>query len=141
MRALALSREGWPQKDIAAALGVSKGAVSQWLARARDGGAEALRARPAPGRPPQLTSEQRAAIPDLLLAGAETRIRVLDVVSLHRRGLTPVEILDSYDHLTLAQVHAALAFYYDHKAEVDAQFSDVRRREEEIRERHPGLAR
>jgi len=72
IRALALSRQGWLQKDIAAALGVSKGAVSQWLARARDGGDEALRTRPPPGRPPQLTPEQRSAIPDLLLAGAET---------------------------------------------------------------------
>jgi transposase len=37
-RAWALKHEGWPQKDIATALGVSEGAVSQWLKRAREGG-------------------------------------------------------------------------------------------------------
>ena len=36
-RAWALKHEGWPQKDIATALGVSEGAVSQWLKRAREG--------------------------------------------------------------------------------------------------------
>jgi transcriptional regulator with XRE-family HTH domain len=34
---------GWKQKDIAEALGVTKGAVSQWLKRAREGGIDALR--------------------------------------------------------------------------------------------------
>jgi predicted transcriptional regulator len=34
-RAWELSEQGWKQKDIAEALGVSKGAVSQWLKRAR----------------------------------------------------------------------------------------------------------
>lgn len=71
MRGLALSREGWSQKDIAAALGVSKGAVSQWLSRAKEQGEEALRARYSPGAPPRLSPEQRAALPDLLCAGAE----------------------------------------------------------------------
>ncbi|MCA1854173.1 MAG: helix-turn-helix domain-containing protein [Beggiatoa sp.] len=35
MRALELKRQGWKQRDIASALDVSKGAVSQWLAAAR----------------------------------------------------------------------------------------------------------
>ena len=42
MRALELHRQGWLQRDIAAALGASKGAVSQWLFAARDAGPEAL---------------------------------------------------------------------------------------------------
>ena len=37
-RAWALKQQGWLQKDIAAALGVSEGAVSQWLKRAREAG-------------------------------------------------------------------------------------------------------
>jgi len=45
-RAWALKQDGWPQKDIATALGVSEGAVSQWLKRAREhGGVEALTRR------------------------------------------------------------------------------------------------
>ena len=35
LRAWELSQEGWPQQRIAEALGVSKGAVSQWLSRTR----------------------------------------------------------------------------------------------------------
>jgi transposase len=49
-RAVALKASGWKQRDIAAALGVTEGAVSQWLRRAAEGGgAEALRRRKAPG--------------------------------------------------------------------------------------------
>src|SRR2546421_699633 len=42
-RAWKLKEEGWPQKDIAAALGVSEGAVSHWVKRGREGGEEALK--------------------------------------------------------------------------------------------------
>ena len=42
MRALELKHLGWKQRDIAAALGVTEGAVSQWLAAARRGGPDAV---------------------------------------------------------------------------------------------------
>jgi transposase len=71
LRAWALARRGWTQQAIADALGVTPGAVSQWLARGRAGGITALRRRPAPGPPPKLTEAQRAALPALLAAGAE----------------------------------------------------------------------
>src|SRR5260221_14057914 len=70
-RAWELHQQGWWQKDIAAALGVSRAAVCQWLNRRREGGAEALRTRPLPGRAPRLTAEQRAQLPALLARGAE----------------------------------------------------------------------
>jgi hypothetical protein len=35
-------------------------------------------------------------------------------------GLTPDEIVDGFPQLSLAKVHAALAYYWDHKAEIDA---------------------
>ena len=38
LRAFELKQKGWSQQRIAEALGVSKGAVSQWMKRARDGG-------------------------------------------------------------------------------------------------------
>jgi predicted transcriptional regulator len=41
LRAWELSQSGWRQKDIAAALGVTKSAVSQWLTRAAQEGPEA----------------------------------------------------------------------------------------------------
>ena len=64
-------QQGWSQRQIAAALGVSEGAVSQWMARAREGGPEALRQRPRPGAPRRLTTEQLARLPALLHQGAE----------------------------------------------------------------------
>ena len=66
-----LKRRGWYQRDIAEALDVSEVAVSRWLARARDGGPEALRARPAPGRPPRLSPAQKRSIPEFLWHGPE----------------------------------------------------------------------
>lgn len=37
-RAWTLCQAGWAQKDIAEALGVTKGAISQWLKRGREVG-------------------------------------------------------------------------------------------------------
>jgi len=70
-RAFELSQLGWKQKDVAAALGVTKGAVSQWLKWVRQGGIEALRRRKAPGAPLKLTSQQRSHLPQLLAQGAQ----------------------------------------------------------------------
>jgi transposase len=72
LRALELKQQGWSQQRIAEALGVSKGAVSQWMKRARDGGGvEALKRRPAPGARPRLSEQQRHKVPELLAQGAE----------------------------------------------------------------------
>ena len=70
-RAWKLKEEGWSQQDIATALGVSEGAVSQWIKRGREGGMEALKAHPPTGVSPRVTVEQKAQIPALLAKGAE----------------------------------------------------------------------
>lgn len=52
-----------------------------------------------------------------------TRIAVVDIVALLHRGMRPEEMLDYYMRpLTLAQVHAALTYYYDHTEEIEAYF-------------------
>jgi transposase len=72
LRAWALKEAGWKQKDIAAALGVTEGAVSHWLRRGREGGGvAALRRRTSPGAPSRLRPEQREQIPALLARGPE----------------------------------------------------------------------
>jgi transposase len=71
LQAYALKQKGWKQTAIAEALGVTPGAVSQWLHTVGDKGATALLARPHTGRPPELTREQKNQIPDLLSHGAE----------------------------------------------------------------------
>jgi uncharacterized protein (DUF433 family) len=59
------------------------------------------------------------------------RIRVMDIVVWHeRRGLCPEEIVNSFPGLTLADVYAALAYYFDNRAEIEADF----RKEEEVAE-------
>jgi transposase len=70
-RALQLKEQGWYQRDIAEALGVSEDSVSRWLVRARDGGPEALLARSSPGHPPKLSSAQKRLIPEFLWHGPE----------------------------------------------------------------------
>jgi transposase len=71
LRALLLKQQGWSQRDIGDALGVSEETVSRWLASARDGGPEALLARSSPGRPPKLSSAQKRLIPEFLWHGPE----------------------------------------------------------------------
>src|SRR5260370_7969064 len=71
MQAWKLHEQGWKQKDIATALGVTEGAVSQWFKKAKEQGVEALKHQPPPGATPKLSAEQRAQIPSLLRQGAE----------------------------------------------------------------------
>jgi transposase len=89
LQAWHLKQQGWPQRQIAEALGVSAGAVSQWMTRARQGGPAALRARPSPGAPRRLTSAQLTRLATLLERGPEaygfrgriwTRKRVAEVM-------------------------------------------------------------
>lgn len=56
------------------------------------------------------------------------RIRVLDVVlQCEPGGLTPQEFVAQFPGVTLADVHAALAYAYDHPNEIEA---DLRRGQE-----------
>ncbi len=71
LRAWELHQQRWKQKDIAAALGVTPGAVSQWLARGRAGGVERLRRQPPPGAQPRLSPDQLTELRGLLAQGAE----------------------------------------------------------------------
>jgi transposase len=89
LQAWHLVQKGWPQPQLAEALGGSAAAVSQWLKRARQDGPQALRRRPPPGAPRRLTPEPLARLPDLLRRGPEaygvrgqlwTRKRVAEVI-------------------------------------------------------------
>lgn len=49
------------------------------------------------------------------------RIRVSDIAGMYeRRGMSADEIVDQLPGITLADVHAAMAYYYDHRDEVEA---------------------
>ena len=71
-RSWELQKKGWTQQRIAEALGVTQGAVSQWLKRAEEGGVEKLRNRKRSGAPSRLTPSQKLELPKLLSKGAES---------------------------------------------------------------------
>ena len=70
LRAWELHQQGWKQQDIAAALGVTQGAVRQWIKRGTTGGMAGLRRRTAPGSTPRLTADQRQQLRVALAKGA-----------------------------------------------------------------------
>lgn len=53
-----------------------------------------------------------------------TRVRVQDVVAFSINGGWSAEQIAEEVDVTPAQVYAALSYYYDHQAEIDAQIAD-----------------
>ncbi|MBI4179380.1 IS630 family transposase [bacterium] len=69
-RAVALLEKGLGVREVARQIGCSPASVSRWQADVRARGPDALRPKPAPGRPPRITVGQRARLLKLLLKGA-----------------------------------------------------------------------
>jgi uncharacterized protein (DUF433 family) len=68
------------------------------------------------------------------------RVRVLDVVVWHEhQGMTPDEIVSHIPTLTLADVHAALAYYFDHIDEIQQEMRAEREFSEEFRRNNPSV--
>ena len=61
-----------------------------------------------------------------------TRIRVMDIVGLKDQSYSAEKMLEAYPSLSLAQVHAALSYYYQNPDEIAASFDEDRRIAEEI---------
>lgn len=59
---------------------------------------------------------------------ANSRVSLDPAVNAFNRGETAAEVQDSFPSLTLADVHAAIAFYLNNKAEIDGYLA---RREKE----------
>src|SRR6185295_4463457 len=57
---------------------------------------------------------------------AGTRVRVMDIVGAYKSGLTDEQLREHFSTrpLTLSEIHAALAYYYDHQEEIDAAFGE-----------------
>lgn len=55
---------------------------------------------------------------------AGTRVSVQQIATLHKEGLGPTDILNEYAFLNLAQIYAALAYYYANQAEIKAYLAD-----------------
>jgi transposase len=71
LRAIGLLKGGYQPVDVAHMLGVDRRSVRRWNASHRHEGTQALRARPAPGRPPKLNREAKEKLERALLKGAK----------------------------------------------------------------------
>lgn len=61
-----------------------------------------------------------------------TKVKVIEIaLDKLAHGSSPEEMHFQYPHLSLAQIHAALAWYYEHQSELDAE---IQRRWQEVNE-------
>ena len=75
MRAVAQVEAGAHPEDVALTLGLHRKTVYGWLAKYRQGGTDALRAKPIAGRPPKLSGEQIARLYALIVGRDPDRWR------------------------------------------------------------------
>jgi len=57
-----------------------------------------------------------------------TRIRVQDIAIWTEQGMSADEIVTDFPHLTLAGVYSALAYYHDHRDEIEQQIREAEER-------------
>lgn len=55
---------------------------------------------------------------------AGTGVSVSRIVGWHNLGLSPEEIVAKMEHLSLAQLHAALAYYHANREEIDRDIAN-----------------
>lgn len=71
-----------------------------------------------------------------------TSTKVIDIaVRYEFGGMTPDEIIEQFPHLTLAQVHDALSYYYENKPELDERCRNDQVLVDEIRKYYPSRLR
>jgi uncharacterized protein (DUF433 family) len=73
------------------------------------------------------------------IAGTSLEVTVIAIAKIVH-GQTPEEIAADYN-LSLPQVYAALAYYYDHKEEIDATIQERRKLAQEMKEKRVGSRR
>jgi transposase len=72
LRAIDQVEAGVHPEDVATTLGMHRKTVYKWLAKSREGGRDALRAKPVPGRPPRLNGPQMRRVYELVV-GSDPR--------------------------------------------------------------------
>lgn len=71
-----------------------------------------------------------------VIGGANTKV-VEIVLHLRASGITPEQLHLELPHLSLGKIYSALAYYWDHKTELDADIARRRERVEKLREDTP----
>jgi len=65
-----------------------------------------------------------------------TGVTVQRIVGWYKLGLSPEEIAEEFGHLTLAQVHAALAYYHANREEIDSAIAADEAEMDRLAQRH-----
>ncbi|NEQ66318.1 MAG: DUF433 domain-containing protein [Symploca sp. SIO2D2] len=65
-----------------------------------------------------------------------TRITVHRIATLYKQGQTAANIIQSYPHLSYAQVYVALAYYHENQAEIDAELLAMDLEYERLKQLH-----
>ena len=69
-----------------------------------------------------------------------TRIKVMDIaIRYEYGGMTPDEIIEQFPHLTLAQIHDALSYYYEHKSRLDEAYKKEQIFINELKRHYPSI--
>ena len=85
---------------------------------------------------PHITSDASVCGGSPIILGSRFPVRSI-VHYVLRLGLTPEELVERFPHLTLAHVYDALAYYYDNRAEIDADIAA--NREDVVRPTAPAM--
>jgi uncharacterized protein (DUF433 family) len=72
---------------------------------------------------------------------AGTGITVMRIAAWYTLGLSPEEIARKYKHLSLAQIHAALAYYHANKAVIDEDMMAEEAEIEQLEREHTSSPR
>ena len=82
--AVSLLEQGMKPAQVARAMGTSRASVTRWRQAYREGGLQAVAAKPHPGKPPRLTAGQRRRLAKRLLRGARKHGYSTDLWTLKR---------------------------------------------------------
>ena len=85
-----------------------------------------------------ITPEVKGRSP--IIAG--TRTKVTDIaIQYEFIGMTPDQIIEQFPHLTLAQIHDALSYYYEHKSDLDRAYKNDQLLTNELQKHYPSRLR
>lgn len=71
-----------------------------------------------------------------MISGTSTKVTDI-VIDTYTWNLTPEQIRDNHPDLTLAEIHSALAYYHDHREEIDPQIAESDREYKAIKRPNP----
>lgn len=85
---------------------------------------------------PHIVSTPGTCLGHPRIEGTRISVKMIAEEVVHLR-MSPEEVLLSHPHLTMAQIHSALAYYWDHREEVEATMRESKIIEKELRAKFP----